>query len=222
MDTLITIAVLIGAAILHALNKRRQQREESDLPAPPPESAPGETAPPARPRRSQPTNWEEELRRLLEGDEPASPPPRPAPPPLTPPVIVLDQPRPVPPPLPPVIAPRPTPRAQAAPRPQLSSRPAHADPEWAVDKDMLTGLPVQLTGLTQSAAAHQRASTLEQRVTAHLERVSQGITTHEKAAQFRRVSPEIGHALRLLRGRQSARTAFVLATILGPPRGLEH
>src|SRR5688572_4277994 len=134
MEQLIILAVIAGASLLHGWWKKRQEAESEPQPGPvpPPLRRPG--APPtgrSEPAPSPAASWEEELRRLLQGNQQ---PRRPQPP-------VITQ---VPPPLPPVAAVRPAPVRR--PPPVLQS-----------DPDMERGLPVQLPTLEHSAQAFLRA-----------------------------------------------------------------
>jgi len=223
MNSLIFIAIVIGFVVLHSWWNARKQAEEQrsgrQEPSPGPDSrSPSQrtgSPPPARP--SPAANWEEELRRLLEGDSPAPPPspgPRTVPPPVT-----------VPPPLPARRVPAPVrPRplaASPAPTRAPTSMPPLA-PVPVIDRDMETGLPVKMPSLQESAKAYVRASQLETRVAEHMRQVDRQVTTHAKLDRVRSVSPEIKQALGLLRTRSSQRAAILAGVVLGPPRALEE
>jgi hypothetical protein len=148
MEKLIFIIAIVVLSLLHSWWKKRQEAQEQNRqPEPWPGQPPGRRPPgPASARPAPPpskaASWEEELRRLLEGEEPARPVP--------PPIVV---PQPVPPPLPRTAAPRPVP----APRPVFVEQ---ADP------DVGKSAPVRLPSLEQSAQAFLRASP---QVTTHRE-----------------------------------------------------
>src|SRR5262245_39104427 len=137
MEQLIFILVVGGLYLLQAWWKNKAEKEQAEAPPPWPgqqQPGPGQPPRPARPPTQTPAaRWEEELRRLLEG-EPAKPPP--------PPVVTA------PPPLP----------------PKPPRKPAVSKPVVVVDRDMETGLPVQMPKLERSAQAFLRASQLESKV----------------------------------------------------------
>jgi hypothetical protein len=203
MEKLIFIAVVVVLSLLHAWWKKRQEAGEDESnpwPGYPPRHKPtAPSAPRPAPPPSPAASWEEELRRLLQGEEPA----RPAPPP-----VVVQQPRSAPPPLPRGAATRPAP----APHPIFVEQ---------VDPDMEKGLPVKMPSLEQSAQAYLHASQLESRVAAHMQRVDQQVTTHQKLESKKEISPAIRQAVALVRQRQSQRAAILAGIILGPPKAVE-
>lgn len=192
MEQVLIVLAIVVISMLHSWWKKRNG--ESDE-----EAAPWPTTPPRRPPvapPSQAANWEDELRRLLQGEEPA----RPAPPP-----VVAQQ---APPPLPRTFAPRP----QAAPRPALVVN---------FDGEMETGLPVQMSSLEHSAQAFLRTSNIEAKVAAHMQRSDQQVAAHPKFELKREASPEVRQAVSLVRNRQSQRAAILASIILGPPKAME-
>ena len=194
MDTLITIVIFIAIAIVSSWLKKKQAPDESwpDQPAPPLPGQPQRPAPP----RPKPASWEEELRKLLEGDEPAQPPP--------PPVVVYEKPKPV----------RPPP---VAPRPVVPPRPAPV----LVKDDEGVGLPVRLPSLTQSSQAYQRASQLDLKVAERLRQIGQQVTLHTAVQTTEVVSREILLAKSMLRNRDTLRSAIVASVILSSPKAFE-
>ncbi len=189
---LVAVAVL---SMLHSWWTKRKEQETEDAATP----APDQPQRPA-PKRPSPANWEEELRRLLEGDD-DKPAPRPPP-------VIVQAPRPVaPPPLP------------AAPRPRMAPRPAAVVSQS--DPDMDVGLPVRMPSLEGSAQAFLRASNIEAKVAAHMQRADQQVSSHPKVVSKRESSPEVRHAVSLLRNRQSQRAVILAGVILGPPKALE-
>ena len=198
LDTLITIAIFLVIAIISSWLKKKQAPEDEAWPG----QSSGPQQGPARPR-PKPSSWEEELRKLLEGDEPA-PPPRP------PPVIVHEKPRPA---GPPPVMPRPIP----TPRPLPAARPA---PLVAQDEQDI-GLPVRLPSLTQSSEAYQRASQIDLQVAERLRQIGQQVTRHTGAQKAEVVSTDILLGKAMLRERTSLRGAIVASVILGPPKAFE-
>jgi len=196
-EQLIFLLVLGGLYALQAWWKKRAEKEQAETPPPWPgqqQQQPGPAQPqrPARPPAQTPAaRWEEELRRLLEGESaPPAPPPVAPPPPLRP--------------------------------PKLPPKPVVSKPIVVVDRDMETGLPVQMPKLEHSAQAFLRASQLESKVAQHMRRVEQQVTTHKKVDVRRGVSADIRQAIGLLRGgRQSQRAAIIAGIVLGPPKATE-
>jgi hypothetical protein len=200
MDTLITIAIFVIVAIVTSWLKKKQEPEDQSWPGQSPPPVPGRPAE-RPPPRSKAASWEEELRKLLEGDEPAPTPP--------PSVIVYEPPKPLgsPPVAPPPVT--------LPPRPVLRPVPVIERDEQDV------GLPVQLPPLTQSVQAYQKASQLDLQVAERLRRIEQQVTHHTIAPKVEVTPPEILLAKALLRNRESLRGAIVAAVILGPPKAFE-
>jgi len=198
MEQLIILALIAGASLLHGWWKKRQEAES--------ESEPGRMLPPLRrpgtpptgrsaPEPSPAASWEEELRRLLQGEQP---PRRPQPP-------VVTQ---APPPLPPVFVGRPSPVRRPPPVSQS-------------DPDMDRGLPVRMPTLEHSAQAFLRASNIESKVAEHMQRAGQQVASHKTLEIKREVAPEIRQAVSLVRNRQSQRAAIIAGMVLGPPKAME-
>jgi hypothetical protein len=197
-DQLIFLLVVVVISMLHSWWKKRKGEPEVESPS---EPWPGQksgrtpTAPPTGRPASPPgkaASWEEELRRLLQGEEPV----RPAPPPV---VVQL------PPPLPRTAS-------RPAPRPVIVQQ---------SDPDMDKGLSVKMPTLEQSAQAFLRASQLESKVAAHMQRVDQQVTAHPKLATKKEVAPAIRQAIGLVRHRESQRAAIIAGIVLGPPKAME-
>jgi len=193
-NQLIFLLVVVVLSMLHSWWKKRKGEPETEA-----ESESWPSRPPTAPPAGQPAqppskaaSWEEELRRLLQGEEPARP---------TPPQVVVQ----VPPPLPRVAS-------RPAPRPIVIEK---------SDPDMEKGLPVKMPSLEQSAQAFLSASQLESKVAAHMQRVDQQVTTHKKLGLKKQVAPEIRQAIGLVRNRQSQRAAVIAGIVLGPPKAME-
>lgn len=198
MEKLIFVIAIVVISMIHSwLQKRKEQPEEESSPWPKPQPR-HPNAPPPLNRPPQPApkagNWEEELRRLLQGGEPARP---------RPPVVIA-----APPPLPRT----PSARPRVVPAPVVTVEP---------DGDMDTGLPVRMPTLEKSAQAFLRASSLEARVAEHMRGVDARVTSHAAPEIKRTKAPEVREALALVRGRQSQRAAIIASVILGPPKALE-
>jgi len=192
MDTLITIAIFVVVAIISAwLKKKQEPEDEGWTGAPPP--LPGEFEPqkPAAPPRPKAARWEEELRKLLDGDAPEAPRPRP--------IVIREERKPA---TPPPVA------------PPVRQRP----PPLIIKDDQEIGLPVHFPSLTQSAQAHQRASQLDLKVAERLRQIEQQVTRHTAAPKVERAAREIELAKTMLRSHDSLRSAIVASVILGPPK----
>ncbi|MBI2924316.1 MAG: hypothetical protein HYY24_01275 [Verrucomicrobia bacterium] len=175
-------------------------------PAPPPLAANPPSAPPPTPKA---LGWEEELRRLLQGESAPAPPP--------PPVIQVPpapaRPIPTTPPPKPVHAPRPF----VTPKPSPVLMPAAASEE--------EGPRHSIAELRESTAAYQRASHIDQLAGHHLRHADQRTeqpapappTAHRSAP-----AAEITQTVALLRHPRTARQAIVASMVIGPPKGLEN
>lgn len=199
MEKLIVVAVIIVGSIIHSWIQRKQ--EEAAAGSAPPEPPTGR---PPRPRASgapaQPTtrsgsggtNWEEEMRRLLQGEGPA-PSSRP--------------------PLPP-----PVPRGVPAAPPPVLARSAIPVPDEGTEMEV--GLPVRPVKFDQASSAHDRAqiqSMVAQRMQDTASRVSAHVGLKSQTAQSARAAG----VRQLLRDRESQRNVILASLILGPPRALE-
>ncbi len=206
MEQILILIVLAVLSALHSWWKKKQggaaeEDEDGNAPLPP---RPGRASPPPRPPAS---NWEEELRRILQGEE------APAPRPMTPPPFVVA----APPPLP--HAPRPVVRQSAAPKPYL----AHSNiPIPLEGEEEESGLAVSLPTLEQNVQAFLRRSSVERMAADHLQHPGRKVRDHcQITPHHRRISPDAQRALALLRERGTQRSAIIASVILGPPKALE-
>ena len=210
MEKLIIIAIIVGASIIHNWWTKRQQ-EESEQPDPNPDAS-GRRPPPLPPPSGQPGRsaqgqnqpgggWEEELRRLLQGETPTPRPPvqRPTPPP------------------PPVVKTRPVAQS-AVPRPFLARS---SIPVPDVGREMEIGLPVRPVALDQASAAHERASHLQASVIQRMRDTTAKVSAHAKAGPTLRQATYADRLRSLLGENESLRTMVVASVILGPPKGSE-
>jgi len=207
MDSLVTtIVIVVIAAIATWFKKLGQPKDaDDDSRTPRPMNPQGQPRPSSTPRpQSRPVSWEEELRRLLEGEAPAAPPPM-----RPPPVVISQAPRAIP------VTPPPLPRPAYAPQPQpFMGSPPPVPVSFEAP-------PRQLATLAESSQAYERASTLGSTVSQYIESVP------GQAVQLTRVvrnqtSPELIAAVSLFKNAQSARQAIIASIILGPPKALEQ
>lgn len=189
---IIFLLFVAGSAIFNWWQKRGQTEDWSQL------DKPG--APPRQPRK---TDWEEDLRRMLEMESPAAPPPS-----------------------------RPPPMVQEAPTRRAPAIPVYQPPK-PPPIPILTHVPVEAAEgegtivhshrapLVQSSAGYERASHIEESVAAHIK----DVTTHHVAMTYVRRhfarSAEVEAVLTQFRSPHSARQAVMAAMILAPPKGLE-
>ncbi len=184
---------------------QRPAPHAAQRPVPPPLAATPPSAPPPRPKA---LDWEEELRRLLQG-EPADAPP--------PPVIQVPQApsRPIPTTPPPKPAPAPRPFVNPKPSPVLASAAASEE----------EGPRQSIAELRESATAHQRASHIDQLAGQHLRQAVQRPEQHPPTpptAHRRAPAAEITQTVALLRHPRTARQGIVASMVLGPPKALEN
>ena len=142
-------------------------------------------------------NWEEQLRRALEGPqtEPPISPRRPTQEPRT------SSERPFLAPTTPSYIPQSLPR-----QPRVA------------EQDQ--GFPVELPGLTTSIQSYERASQLDENVGQRLRMVGKQIELHPVRLQGKIISQQVEEARALLRTPTSLRTLIMASVILGPPKGL--
>lgn len=231
IETVITLLIFVGLSVLSTWIKNRNAgKSADDLPPPPLIPRRGQPNRPAQPARGQkPASWEEELRRLLEGESPAAPPPQP---------ILVERRAPEPPPL------RPTPVAQR-PSPFTASRRAVAEEEESAEGG---GLAVDMPTLSQAAstqayasqiddragkrlrqggafaaanASHVRASQLHELTAARMRHVTEQTPSMMAVKTRDRHGAEGVRVGAMLRNRATIRTAIVASIVLGQPKATE-
>ena len=222
---IILLVLWLLSALFNWIKRRAEEKQSGAPPAIPPR--PGEHPAPATAPTTAAKSWEEELKRLLEGESPVFTPS--PPPPVAPPVIVT-----VP---PPVLGPG---------RASVTRRTAAVEP-WSEESDAPSR---PLATLRESEAALRRGSTLDRRTGERLQKAQSLATAeaayssasqlHERvAARMRHVvdhTREVGAApleirrhhvaatatLALLQSPLSARQAIVTALVLAPPKAMEN
>ena len=204
---IIFLLFVVGSLISAYVQKKkaqaeeRQQRELEEMTS----RGRGSQAPPPPPRKAQPEwpqsagDWQEQLRRMLQGETAPPPPPVIIKPVLLPPQKQTQQPT--------------TSRKVPPARVPQSSRPAHEKSEGDVEFQS----PFKV-----SNAKYERASNIQKTVQARLRAASDQTTSHKPAVVIQR--PRRGHAdfLRRLRHNPFAlREAFVTSLVFGPPKSVE-
>lgn len=169
------------------------------------------------PNPNQPLNWEEELKRLLEGKPPLDGTAG-APPPPPPPIIRRAD----PPPLPEPVA-----RESETP-PEESYATRESSSPWSdTSLDTLPAPTKPLAHLEHTAQAYHRATRLHETVSARLRQVSEQTEKHGKPLTVSRlarrdgVSPDVRAVVGLLRRPATARQALLASFVLAPPKALE-
>lgn len=212
----VILAIVIISAIsswLQSRNKKAEQAEpwggEDDENYKPYQQPAGTTAP------NQPLNWEEELKRLLEGKPPldgtaGTPPP---PPPI---VRRVD-----PPPLPEPVA------RESELTPEESYPARESSSPWSdTAYDSLPEPTKPLATFEQSAQAHQRIAHFHETVAAHMHRVGAQVEKHGQPFRVphpdqRTVNADARAVVALLRRPATARQAVLATFVLSPPKALE-
>lgn len=201
MEKLIFIVAIVVISMIHSWWQKRKGEGEPESP-PWPTPNPRRTPVPPRqnpqPRPSQPpaASWEEELRRLLQGEEPSRP--------EVPPVVVQSAPPPLP--KPPVMQSAPPPRVVSASRSEV---------------DVDAGASRHMSAIQESAQAFLHGSMPSAEVARHMEQAHPNVAEHRTLNLRKSVSPEIRQAVSLVRDRQSQRAAIIAGIILGPPKAME-
>ncbi len=231
---LVFLVIVLLSAVSNWLKQRKEQELHQRRGA-----APGQTqaAPPAtqqadsaQPPQPRALDWQEELRRLIEGDrEPAEPRPiQPAPSPAKEP-----EPVPVPPLLPQRrLAPATSSLRPAATKPTAPSpapptpTPARTHPPPDSETTDLAGPhPSQLAALTVSAAVYKQASQLAAHTAARLEKVAQWkgpSAPSQPGSRLPALSPEAAQVRAHLRHPRSARQVVVASVVLGRAKAYEE
>lgn len=220
----VMLAIVIISAISSWLQKRNQKNGQPEPwggedDSPRPQRPGGGNA--SAPNPSQPLNWEEELKRLLEGQPPldstAGTPPPPPPP-------IIRRQTPPPPPLPVSVARE----SQRTDHEGVPSRESAATPWQDVSLDSQPTPTKPLATLDHSTHAYQRAAHLHQAVAAHMQRVDDQTEKHGRPlAAPRLIRRDAGSAdaravVALLRRPSTARQALLASFVLAPPKALEN
>jgi hypothetical protein len=213
MDSLITALILLVVSALGTWLKKKANSpgQDDSTPNTPP-------APPPTTSQPRPVRWEDELRRMLEGQPPAAPPPMRPPPPVrpAPQPVARPQPRQITPTPPtvirPVLVPPEVRPVISPPRPTPSPAAVGASVEVSAGK---------MAPLTQSKEAYERASQLDKKVAEHIDRVT-GQRVLATGVIRREASPEIVQAVSFFKNARNARQAVIASLILGRPRSIEE
>lgn len=183
-----------------------------------PQRSSGANTPASNP--NQALNWEEELKRLLEGKPPldstaGAPPPPP---------VIRRVPPPPPPPLPVSVSRESLPTEAD----WQTSRESAATPWQDASLDSQPAPTKPLANLEQSTQAYQRAAQLHEAVATRMRQVDDQTEKHGKPLVASRVvrreqgSPDARAVVALLRQPATARQALLASFVLAPPKALEH
>lgn len=205
MEKLIFLVAVVVISLLHSWWQKRRGEGEAEAdsgspawptPSPRRPPVPPRQAPANRPQPPPAASWEDELRRLLQGEEPARP--------AAPPVVIQTAPPPLPKPV--VVRPAPVPRMVS---------------ESRSDVDMDTGLSRHGPSMQESAQAFLHGGMPAADVARHMQQAHPHLATHQTVSLKKHSSPEIRQAVSLVRDRQSQRAAILAGIILGPPKAME-
>lgn len=209
---LIGLVIFVAIAALSHFLKRKQggQRDtETD-----------EATPPARPGSSTPQpagrqlSWEEELKRLLEGQAPVE---EHAPPP----VVIVRRETPAPPSLPVRREPEPEETRRPLPLPPVFTRPGPTEESESHERhDVETG---HMAVLREAASAHERASQLGDSFRERFEsadRLAPTAPATRSAVRVVKRSSEVESVVALLRQPKTARQVFIASAVFGQPKAL--
>jgi hypothetical protein len=215
----VILAIVIISAItswVQSRNKKAEQAEpwggEDDENYKPYQQPAGTAAP------NQPLNWEEELKRLLEGKPPldgtVGAPPVPPPPPIVR--------RAEPPPLPEPISRE----SEGVDEESLVSR--ESSSPWSdTAYDSLPEPTKPLAHFEQSTLAQHRIAQFHETVAAHMHRVDAQVEKHgqplraPRPAASRAINADVRAVVGLMRRPATARQVLIASFVLAPPKALE-
>lgn len=216
------ILVMLAVVVISAISSWLQKRNQKDGRAEPWGGEDDETyrqqrtgSNPSTSNPSQPLNWEEELKRLLEGKPPldgtaGTPPP---PPPAV---------RRVPPSLPAETVSR---ESEGIAEESIASREG-SSPWQDTSYDSLPEPTKPLATLEHSTQAYQRIAQFHENVAAHMHRVDAQVEKHGQplrapAHASRAINADARAVVTLLRRPATARQALLASFVLAPPKALE-
>jgi hypothetical protein len=214
---LIGLIIFVAIAAISHFLKRKQGGQDDTIP----DTDEDELAPPVRRSPSAPQSagrqlsWEEELKRLLEGQTPVEPP-------APPPVVIVQREAPAPEPVWAEPEPEPAPVFARRELPPVFSRTGPTEESESHElHEVATG---HMAKLREAASAHERASqlgaTIRDRVDA-AELLAQQRTAAQSATHRSvKRSPEIESVVALLRQPRTARQVFIASTVFGQPKAL--
>ena len=219
------IWVMLAIVVISALSSWFQKRNQKDGQAEPWGGEDEETSRQQRsggntsaPNSNQPLNWEEELKRLLEGKPPLDSTAS-SPPPMPPPIV-----RRVPPP--PSLPQKVSRESQGVDEESIASR--EGSSPWSdTSYDSLPEPTKPLANLEHTTQAYQRATKLHETVAARMRHVNEQTEKHGRPLAATRVvrrdigSPDARAVVALLRQPATARQALLASFVLAPPKALE-
>lgn len=219
------IWVMLAVVVISAISSWLQSRNKKEEQLPPwggeddetdrqQRTGSGSSAPP---NPNQPLNWEEELKRLLEGKPPLDGTAGTPPPPPPPPVI-----RRIPPPVPAPVSRE----SQGIDEESIASRES-SSPWQDTSLDSLPEPTKPLATLGKSSHGYHHASQLHEAVAARMRHVDAQMEKHGKPLLApvpligRAVNADAQAVVTLLRRPATARQALLASFVLAPPKALE-
>ncbi len=219
----VMLAIVVISAISSWLQKRNEKNRQPEPWGGEDEESPRQQRPgsasPSAPNPNPALNWEEELKRLLEGKPPldgsvSTPPPLPQP-------IVRRVPP--PPPVPTRVSRESLPTGDE----RQPARESAATPWQDVSLDSLPAPTKPLATLEHSTQAYQRAAQLHEAVASRMQRVDEQTEKHGKPLTAQSMvrrdtgSADARAVVALLRRPATARQALLASFVLAPPKALE-
>ncbi|HVR35489.1 MAG TPA: hypothetical protein VMS21_06515 [Methylomirabilota bacterium] len=225
-EIIVFLAIIIGSAIYNWIQSRKTAEESDDSPGTTPPHAldeePSTSTPPSRQQpRPQSSHWEEELRRMLELDQPREPT-RPPPPPPTPAraqPVLIEEPRRVQPPAIPKSS-VPTPRPPTVIQPGADRPTSARERMKAMQRDLQARAErtaAAAGAVHRSAKSARTAKLFKQVAPSHTQHSRGEMSTHRP-----RRSQTIATTVQLFQNPQGARQAILASLILGPPKSMEE
>jgi hypothetical protein len=215
---LIGLVIFVAIAAISHFLKRKQGGQGDTIP----DTDEDEVAPPVR-RGGRPSpqpagrqlSWEEELKRLLEGQTPAEPPAAP------PPVVIVQREAPAPQPVWSEPEPAPAPVFTRRELPPVFTRPGPTEEAESHERhDTATG---HMAVLREAASAHDRASHLGESFRERFEsadRLAPTAPATRSAVRLAKRSSEVESVVALLRHPKTARQVFIASAVFGQPKAL--
>jgi hypothetical protein len=214
---LIGLVIFVAIAAISHFLKRKQGSQDDAIP----DTDEDELVPPSR-RGGRPSpqpagrqlSWEEELKRLLEGQTPAEPP-------APPPVVIVEREAPAPQPVWAEPEPEPAPVFARRELPPVFSRTGPTEESESHElHEVATG---HMAKLREAASAHERVSHLGESFRERFEsadRLAPTAPATRSAVREVKRSAEIESVVALLRQPRTARQVFIASAVFGQPKAL--
>lgn len=211
MEQLIIFLLFVVGSIISSIIQHKKKQAEEQQQRELEQSTrrePGQQPRPVKPQAKWPqtaADWQEQLRRMLEGESTQSPTPPVIKPVLLPPVAGREQ----------KPAPKPTQRGRQT-QPPLKQ-------EVILPREKAEGDIEFASPLKTSSAHYERAARLHESVEQRLRAVAEQTSTHKPATPMQsRYRPHSQFVQRLRHNPRAIREAFIASIIFGPPKSMER